>query len=216
MPLGKDAEIIIARIAQKARSVGIHLIISTQCTNTNVITVVIKDNFQERMILRVKQMYDSNTLIDCPGAERLIGCGDMLYSSYYGSLMRVQCCFVETEEIENVCDWIESNCEHPQPYQFQVPPVFEQETMMEDRDTLFEEAARYVIECGMASAVKLQRHFSIGYYHALSLMDQLEAGGIIGPQNGVKPREILKKGNSNDKQESSKSLFKWLLNLLDS
>ncbi len=216
MPLGKDAEIVIARIAQKARGVGIHVIIATQCTSANVITGVIKANFPERIALRVKHMDDSRTILDCPGGERLIGRGDMLfYSSYYGPLTRIQCCFVDTEEIENVSDW-ETNCEPPQPYKLPVISIIEQKPMMGDSDPLFEEAARYIIECGMASTSKLQRRFSIGYYHANRLMDQLEADGIVGPKNGVKPREILKKGDSNDKHESSKSLFKRLLNLLNS
>lgn len=216
VPLGKDAKIVIARIAQKARGVGIHVIIATQRPETNVITGVIKVNFPERIALRVEQLKDSNTILDRPGAEHLIGRGDMLYSSDSGPLARIQCCFVDTTEFENVCNWIKTNCKPPQPYKLPVIPIIEQKPMMGDSDTLFEEAAQYIIECGMASTSKLQRRFSIGYNRACRLLDQLEDDGIVGPPNGVKPREVLKKGNSNDKHESSKSLFKRLLNLLNS
>ena len=214
---GGDAEIFIARIAQKARGVGIHIVIATQCVKDIVLTGVIKANFSERMALQVNQIYDSLAILGRSGAERLIGRGDMLYSGYYDPLTRIQCCFADIdEEIENVCNWIKTNCEPPQPYQLPVIPTIEQKTMMEGRDPLFEEAAKYIIECGTASTSKLQRRFSIGYYRALQLIDQLEADGIVGLPDGVKPREVLKKRNSNDKQESSKSLFKRLLSFLDS
>lgn len=216
LSMGKDAESIFVRIAAKARAVGIHVIIATQRPETNVITGGIKINFPERIALRVKQMNDSSTILDRSVAERLIGRGEMLYRSYYSSLARIQCSFVETGEIKNVCDWIKTNCEPPQPFQLPITPIIEQKTMMEDRDPLFEEAARYIIECGMASTSKLQRRFSVGYYHANRILDQLEAEGIVGSPNGVKPREVLKKKDSNDKHESPKSLFKRLLNLLDS
>ncbi len=216
VPLGKDAKIVIARIAQKARGVGIHVIIATQRPETNVITDVIKVNFPERIALRVEQLKDSNTILDRPGAEHLIGRGDMLYSSFYGPLTRIQYCFADTEEIENVCNWIKTNCKLPQPYQLPVILIIEQKSMMGDSDTLFEEAARYIIECGMASTSKLQRRFSIGYNRACRLMDQLEDDGIVGPKNRKGQRKVLKKGDSNDKHESSKSLFKRVLNLLNS
>ena len=121
MSIGKNAESIIARIAAKARDVGIHVIIATQRQETNVITGGIKVNFTERIAFRVDQLKDSNTIL-APAAERLIGRGDMLYSSFYAPSTRIQCCFVEAEEIENVCNWIKTNCKPPQPYQLPVIP----------------------------------------------------------------------------------------------
>lgn len=194
MTAGKEVETPIARIAQKARAVGIHMIIATQRPSTNVITGIIKANFPGRIAFRVSQMVDSKTILDRTGANRLIGRGDMLFS-HNGSLERVQCAFISTEEVETLTEFIDNQVGYDQAYPLPeyVPeagegPIAGAST---DRDALFDEAARFVVTRQQGSTSSLQRQFGIGYNRAGKLMDQMEAAGIVGPVCGSKPRNIL-------------------------
>lgn len=194
MTAGKEVETPIARIAQKARAVGIHMIIATQRPSTNVITGIIKANFPGRIAFRVSQMVDSKTILDRTGANQLIGRGDMLFS-INGELTRVQCAFIDTPEVNAICDWIDSQAGFPTAYML---PEFTPENDgsngmngVTDTDSLFEECARIVVQTGQASTSSLQRRYSIGYNRAGKIMDQLEAAGIVGPSMGGKPRAIL-------------------------
>lgn len=194
MMAGKEIEMPIARIAQKARAVGIHLIIATQRPSTNVITGMIKANFPGRMAFRVAQMVDSRTILDRPGANSLIGKGDMLFS-WNSSVDRVQCAFISTEEVTAICDWIDSQAGYSSAYYL---PEYIPDTTdapggggATDRDSLFEDCATFVVTSGTASTSSLQRKFAIGYNRAGKIMDQLEAARIVGPANGGKPRAIL-------------------------
>lgn len=194
MMAGKEIEMPIARIAQKARAVGIHLIIATQRPSTNVITGMIKANFPARIAFRVSAMVDSKTILDRTGANQLIGKGDMLFS-WNSKLERVQCAFISTEEVEAMCDWIENQVGYDGAYTL---PEYIPEggdsvsgNNFGDRDSLFEECARFVVASGTASTSSLQRRYSIGYNRAGKIMDQLEAAGIVGAANGGKPRAIL-------------------------
>ncbi len=196
MTAGKEVETPIARIAQKARAVGIHMIIATQRPSTNVITGLIKANFPGRIAFRVIQMVDSRTILDSPGANQLIGRGDMLFS-HNGSMDRVQCAFVSTEEVESIVDSIDAQVGYSSAY-YLPEYVPEAESGGGDiagagceRDALFEDAARFVVSRNVGSTSSLQRQFNIGYNRAGRLMDQMEAAGIIGPVNGAKPRSIL-------------------------
>ncbi len=194
MMAGKEIEMPIARIAQKARAVGIHLIIATQRPSTNVITGMIKANFPGRMAFRVAQMVDSRTILDRPGANSLIGKGDMLFS-WNSSVDRVQCAFISTEEVTAICDWIDSQAGYSSAYY--LPEYIPDATDapggggIADRDSLFEDCATFVVTSGTASTSSLQRKFAIGYNRAGKIMDQLEAARIVGPANGGKPRAIL-------------------------
>ncbi len=194
MTSGKAIETPIARIAQKARAVGIHMIIATQRPSTNVITGVIKANFPGRIGFRVSQMVDSKTILDRPGANQLIGRGDMLFS-HNGSLERVQCAFIDTPEVEAMVEFISSQPGYDHPYFLPEPKTGDSEISvgnLTDRDPLFEDAARYFCSTGdTASTSSLQRRFSIGYNRAGKIMDQLEAAGIVGPAQGSKPRALL-------------------------
>ncbi len=192
---GKDVEMPIARLAQKARAIGIHLIIATQRPSTDVITGMIKANFPGRVAFRVAQMVDSKTILDRPGANSLIGKGDMLFS--WNSLVdRVQCAFVSTKEVSDMCDWIEEQIGYDSAYYL---PEYVPEGSDNavgggaggDRDSLFAECATFIVSSGTASTSSLQRKFSIGYNRAGKIMDQLEAAHIVGPANGGKPRAIL-------------------------
>ncbi len=191
---GKEVETPIARIAAKARAVGIHMILATQRPSVNVITGVIKANFPGRMAFRVTQMNDSRTILDRPGAEQLIGKGDMLISRD-GVIDRVQCAFIDTDEVERMTHAIADQMGYPTPYE--LPDVAPAETVSGnalasgDRDALFNEAGRAIIESQTASTSFLQRKFNIGYPRAGKIMDQLEAAGVIGPPSGMKPRAIL-------------------------
>lgn len=195
MTAGKEVETPIARIAQKARAVGIHMILATQRPSTNVITGVIKANFPGRIAFRVFQMVDSRTILDRPGANQLIGRGDMLFSNN-GKIDRVQCAFIDTPEVEAICEAIGSQpgygCPYPLPEY--VPDNDGQAALggnPSDRDPLFGDAARYVSQTDTASTSSLQRRYSIGYNRAGKIMDQLEAAGIVGPAQGGKPRQVL-------------------------
>ncbi len=195
MVSGKAVETPIARLAQKARAVGMHVIIATQRPSTNVITGIIKANFPARISFKVSSGVDSKTILDTTGAQQLIGRGDMLIFNS-SEMVRVQCAFIDTPEVENIVDYIEKQPYAPGPYILPEPVMGEDGESVEpgeigSRDSLFEEAARAVVQAGMASTSWLQRRFSIGYTRAAKIMDQLEAAKIIGPQQGAKPRSIL-------------------------
>ncbi|MCM1075735.1 MAG: DNA translocase FtsK [Bacteroides sp.] len=194
MTAGKEVETPIARIAQKARAVGIHMILATQRPSTNVITGVIKANFPGRIAFRVFQMVDSRTIIDRPGANQLIGRGDMLFSNN-GKIDRVQCAFIDTPEVSAICDSINGQVGYPCAYEL---PEYIGESgdggklaSVGDRDPLFDECARLVVTTDTASTSSLQRRYSIGYNRAGKIMDQMEAAGIVGPSQGGKPRQVL-------------------------
>jgi len=194
MTAGKEVEKPIARIAQKARAVGMHMIIATQRPSTNVITGLIKANFPGRIAFRVSQMVDSKTILDRTGANQLIGRGDMLFS-HNGSLERVQCAFIDTPEVQAICNHIDRQAGFEHAY-YLPPPQIEPENAggvgsLTERDPLFEEAAEIVVNTGLASTSSLQRRYSIGYNRAGKIMDQLEAAGIVGPSQGGKPRNVL-------------------------
>lgn len=194
MTAGKEVETPIARIAQKARAVGMHMIIATQRPSTNVITGIIKANFPGRIAFRVSQMVDSKTILDRTGANQLIGRGDMLFS-INGEMNRVQCAFIDTKEVENICSSIDEQIgfEHAYYLPDYLPESGDGGSLsnVADRDTLFEEAARIVVQSGIASTSSLQRRYAIGYNRAGKIMDQLEEAGIVGPAQGGKPRQIL-------------------------
>lgn len=194
MTAGKEIEMPIARIAQKARAVGMHMIIATQRPSTNIITGVIKANFPGRIAFRVASMIDSRTILDFPGANQLIGKGDMLFMQ--GSDMtRLQCAFVDTPEVERVCDFIAKQQGYPTA--FMLPEYVpegegsELDVDLNQRDELFEEVARMVVANQMGSTSMIQRKFSIGYNRAGRIMDQLEVAGVVGSSEGSKPRQVL-------------------------
>lgn len=196
MTAGKEIELPIARIAQLARAVGIHMIIATQRPTTNIITGTIKANFPARMAFKVSSMIDSRTILDRPGANQLIGRGDMLFLS--GSEpIRVQCAFVDTPEVERIAAYIAKQQSYLGPFEL---PRVEMEgedgggsgaVDMTRLDPLFEEAARLIVATQQGSTSMIQRKFSIGYNRAGRLMDQLEKAGIVGATQGSKPREVL-------------------------
>ena len=194
MTAGKEVEKPIARIAQKARAVGMHMIIATQRPSTNVITGLIKANFPGRIAFRVSQMVDSKTILDRTGANQLIGRGDMLFS-HNGSMDRVQCAFIDTPEVQAICDHIDRQAGFEHAYYLPEPQLDTEGGgpvgALTDRDPLFEEAAEIVVKTGLASTSSLQRRYSIGYNRAGKIMDQLEAAGIVGPAHGGKPRDVL-------------------------
>lgn len=194
MTAGKEVETPIARIAQLARAIGIHLIIATQRPSVNIITGVIKANFPSRIAFRVSSKIDSRTILDSGGADQLIGRGDMLISNGQ-DLIRLQCAFVDTPEVEKIVDYISNQKGYPEAF---ILPEFVGETQErgdggfdEDRDELFDDAARVVVQNQQASASLLQRRLKLGYNRAGRLIDQLEAAGIIGPFKGSKAREVL-------------------------
>ena len=196
MTAGKEVELPICRIAQLARAVGIHAIIATQRPTTNIITGTIKANFPARVAFRVASMMDSRTILDRPGAQQLIGKGDMLYLQG-NDPVRVQCAFVDTPEVERIVDFISRQQGYPTP--FLLPEVEDDsenggssaDVDMNRLDPLFEEAARLLIYHQQGSTSLIQRKFSIGYNRAGRIMDQLERACIVGPANGSKAREVL-------------------------
>lgn len=196
MQVGKEVETPIARLAQKARAIGIHVILATQRPSTNVITGIIKANFPGRVAFRVFQMVDSRTILDCPGANQLIGRGDMLFSTG-GRMERIQCAFIDTPEVDAMCDAIEKQAGYPCPYELPEYIAEESENGSEagagpgERDPLFAEIARYICSSTQASTSAIQRRYSIGYNRAGRIMDQFEAAGIVGPAQGGKPRQVL-------------------------
>ncbi len=196
MTAGKDVELPIARIAQLARAVGIHMIIATQRPTTNIITGTIKANFPARVAFRVSSMMDSRTILDRPGANQLIGRGDMLFLQG-ADPVRVQCAFVDTPEVENITNYISHQQGYPTA--FMLPEYIDENAAdsgsaadvdMNRLDPLFEEAARLIVVHQQGSTSLIQRKFSIGYNRAGRLMDQLEKAGIVGPLQGAKPREV--------------------------
>ncbi len=201
MTAGKDVEDPITRLAQKARAVGIHLILATQRPSANIITGVIRANFPGRIAFKVTQQMESRIILDRSGAQRLIGRGDMLFLRD-GELDRVQCAFTDTDEVERICNWIADQPGYEDAYMLpEYIPEGESGSgsgsglggggNMTDRDPLFEAAARHIIESGIASTTSVQRHFRIGFPRAGNIMDQLEKAGIVGPTMGAKPRAIL-------------------------
>lgn len=196
MTSGKEVEMPIARLAQKARAVGIHVIIATQRPSTNVITGIIKANFPVRIAFKVTSGVDSKTILDTTGAQQLIGRGDMLISSN-SQMTRVQCAFIDTPEVGGICEYISKQpCGTgayilPEPLQTGDGDHDGGKGYVGDRDPLFEEAGKYVVGSGTASTSALQRHFSIGYNRAGKIMDQLESHGVVGPATGGKPRDLL-------------------------
>lgn len=194
MTAGKEIELPIARIAQLARAVGIHMIIATQRPSANIITGIIKANFPTRIAFKVASMIDSRTILDAPGANQLIGKGDMLISQG-NQMIRVQCAFVDTPEVEHIVDFIEDQQSYPTA--FMLPEYTSEEeggsslNDLGERDSLFEDVAKIVVGGQMGSTSMIQRKFSIGYNRAGRIMDQLEAAGIVGPAEGSKPRQVL-------------------------
>ena len=196
MTAGKEVELPIARIAQLARAVGIHMIIATQRPTTNIITGTIKANFPARVAFRVAAMIDSRTILDRPGANQLIGKGDMLFLQG-NDPVRVQCAFIDTPEIENIVKYIAEQQGYTTP--FYLPEVADDSDVdgggadvdMDKLDSLFEDAARLLVIHQQGSTSLIQRKFSIGYNRAGRLMDQLEKAGIVGPAMGSKPRDVL-------------------------
>jgi S-DNA-T family DNA segregation ATPase FtsK/SpoIIIE len=191
---GKEIEMPIARLAQLARAVGIHLIIATQRPSTNIITGVIKANFPTRMAFKVASMIDSRTILDSPGANQLIGRGDMLITE--GSeLIRLQCAYIDTPELDKITDFIYGQQSYPSAFMLPEPDSEEGEGAMEvdmsKLDELFTDAARIVVIHQQGSTSLIQRKLSIGYNRAGRIIDQLEAAGIVGPFEGSKAREVL-------------------------
>ncbi len=194
MTAGKEVEAPIARLAQLARAVGIHLIIATQRPSVNVITGVIKANFPARVAFRVTSRIDSRTILDSGGAEQLIGRGDMLFTQG-NELIRLQCAFVDTPEVEKLTDFIGSQRAYPNAHQLPEYKGDEQKSGLdnniEDRDPMFREAAEVVVNAQQGSASLLQRKLKLGYNRAGRIVDQLEAAGIVGPFEGSKAREVM-------------------------
>lgn len=194
MSAGKEIELPIARLAQLARAVGIHLIIATQRPSVNIITGTIKANFPCRIAFKVTSKIDSRTILDTGGADQLIGKGDMLIS-YHGEITRLQCVFVDTPEVERVVEFIGEQRGYPQAF---LLPEYVDEKELEgkdfdlgDRDSLFEDAARLIVQNQIGSTSLLQRRMKLGYNRAGRLMDQLESAGIVGPSQGSKARDVL-------------------------
>lgn len=195
---GREIELPISRIAAKARAVGIHMILATQRPDTKVITGTIKGNFPSRIAFKVASMIDSRTILDAPGANRLIGRGDMLISVAGSDTIRVQCAFVDTPEVENIVNYISEQVAYPTAY---LLPEYVAENDadktlggvvdLSERDPFFNEAARLIVIQQQGSTSLIQRKFAIGYNRAGRLMDQLEAAGIVGPSEGSKARQVL-------------------------
>jgi S-DNA-T family DNA segregation ATPase FtsK/SpoIIIE len=195
MTAGKEIEIPIARLAQLARAIGIHLILATQRPSVNVITGMIKANFPSRIAFRVTSKIDSRTILDGNGADQLIGKGDMLYSGG-NDMIRLQCPFVDTPEVEDIVDFIGEQRAYPTAYI--LPEIQTDEGKggggdfdSSDRDSMFEDAARIIVQNQVGSTSMIQRKLKIGYNRAGRLMDQLEDAGVVGPNLGSKPRQVI-------------------------
>jgi len=199
MTAGKEIEMPIARLAQLARAVGIHLIIATQRPSVNIITGTIKANFPSRIAFKVSSKIDSRTILDTGGSEQLIGKGDMLIS-HHGEITRLQCAYVDTPEIEELVEFIGEQRGYPQA--FLLPEYVDEKDLegkdfdLADRDPLFEDAARLIVQNQIGSTSLLQRRMKLGYNRAGRLMDQLEAFRIVGPSQGSKARDVLVKTES--------------------
>ncbi|QEE50650.1 DNA translocase FtsK [Flavobacterium alkalisoli] len=194
MTAGKEVETPIARLAQLARAIGIHLIIATQRPSVNVITGIIKANFPARIAFRVTSKIDSRTILDSQGADQLIGRGDLLYTQG-NDLTRVQCAFVDTPEVDKITEFIGSQKAYPDAYQLPEYVGEESGTNLDidvsERDSMFREAAEVIVTAQQGSASLLQRKLKLGYNRAGRLIDQLEAAGIVGPFEGSKARNVL-------------------------
>jgi S-DNA-T family DNA segregation ATPase FtsK/SpoIIIE len=194
MTAGKEIEMPIARLAQLSRAVGLHLIIATQRPSVNIITGTIKANFPARIAFKVSSKIDSRTILDAGGADQLIGKGDMLIS-HHGEVTRLQCVFVDTPEVEKIVDFIGNQHGYPQP--FLLPEYIDEKELegkefdLGERDSLFDEAARLIVQNQVGSTSLLQRRMKLGYNRAGRLMDQLEAAGVVGPNMGSKARDVL-------------------------
>lgn len=196
MTAGKEVEAPIARLAQLARAIGIHLIIATQRPSVNIITGIIKANFPTRLAFRVTSKVDSRTILDSGGADQLVGRGDMLYSEG-GEPIRIQCAFVDTPEIEDICEFIGDQQGYG--HAFYLPEVASESgsgngatpSEIDDVDPLFDDAARTIVQNQMGSTSLLQRRLKLGYNRAGRLIDQLERAGVVGPHEGSKAREVL-------------------------
>ena len=195
MTAGKEVELPIARLAQLARAVGIHLIIATQRPTTNIITGTIKANFPARVAFRVTSGIDSKTILDTGGAQQLIGRGDMLISLAGKDMIRLQCALIDTPEIEKLVKYIGDQRGYPEG--FELPEYLDEneepnkEFDAKSKDEFFNDAARLVVASQFGSTSLLQRKLQLGYNRAGRIIDQLEAAGIVGPSNGSKPREVL-------------------------
>jgi DNA segregation ATPase FtsK/SpoIIIE, S-DNA-T family len=203
MTAGKEVEMPITRLAQLARAIGIHLIIATQRPSVNIITGTIKANFPARIAFKVSSKIDSRTILDSGGAEQLIGKGDMLIS-YNGEVVRLQCAFVDTPEVDKIVDFIGEQRGYPEA--FLLPEYIDEKEMegrdfdVNNKDALFEDAARLIVSSQSGSTSLLQRRMKLGYNRAGRLMDQLEAAGIVGPNQGSKTRDVLIKTDSDLQQ----------------
>jgi S-DNA-T family DNA segregation ATPase FtsK/SpoIIIE len=204
MTAGKEIEAPIARLAQLARAIGIHLVVARQRPSVNVITGIIKANFPARLSFRVTSKIDSRTILDAGGAEQLIGMGDMLLSM--GSdVIRLQCAFLDTPEVDAVCDWIGEQRGYSDAY---LLPEFVGEEGdsgiggidLDDRDPLFDDAARLIVRHQQGSTSLIQRKLKLGYNRSGRIIDQLEAAGIVGPFEGSKAREVLIQDETNLEQ----------------
>ena len=198
MQAGKEVERPIQRIAQKARAVGMHMILATQRPDVKIVTGTIKANIPTRIAFRTQSVVDSRTVLDSKGADQLIGKGDMLYSAS-GAITRIQCAFVDTPEVENIVSHIEKQQHYFEPYQLPeyVPEGAEGEALapgsvdLKRLDPMFADVARYTVSKQEGSTSRIQRAFEIGYNRAGKLSDQLEAAGIVGPNKGPKGRDVL-------------------------
>jgi S-DNA-T family DNA segregation ATPase FtsK/SpoIIIE len=195
MTAGKEIEHPIARLAQLARAIGIHLIVATQRPSVNVITGMIKANFPARVAFKVSSGIDSKTILDTTGADQLIGRGDMLIS-FGNELIRLQCAFVDTPEVEAICNFIGEQRAYPTA--LELPEYVgegDESTLsiedMDERDSLFDEAAQIIVTHQQGSASLLQRKLKIGYNRAGRIVDQMETLGMLGQSRGSKPREVL-------------------------
>ena len=197
MTAGKEIETPIARIAQKARAVGIHMVIATQRPSVKIVTGTIKANFPARLAFRVASRTDSQTILDATGAQELVGKGDMLYSTGGAENTRVQCAFVDTPEVEKINDFIGNQPGYPEAYRLPEyidennelvgAPEFDAKTL----DPRLQEAAELVVNCQNGSTSNIQRTLEVGFNRAGRIMDQLQAIGVVGPVCGSKPREVL-------------------------
>ena len=195
MTAGKEVEAPIARLAQLARAIGIHLVVATQRPSVNVITGLIKANFPARMSFKVTQRVDSRTILDTGGADQLVGMGDMLLSMD-SDIVRLQCPYIDSPEIEKICEFIGSQRGYESAYM--LPEYVSDDSGdgaaavdLSEKDALFEDAARLIVLHQQGSTSLIQRKMKLGYNRAGRLIDQLEAAGIVGPFEGSKAREVL-------------------------
>ena len=194
MTAGKEVETPVARLAQLARAIGIHLIIATQRPSVNVITGIIKANFPARLAFRVTSKIDSRTILDTQGADQLIGRGDMLFTQG-NDVTRIQCAFVDTPEVAKITEFIGSQRAYPEAYELPEYVGEDSGTSVDydiaDRDKMFREAAEVIVIAQQGSASLIQRKLKLGYNRAGRIIDQLEAAGIVGPFEGSKARQVL-------------------------